>query len=80
MCPKDLANFCSNWLFLFGGFDRAQMNNTLLEEVMKVRDTELCSSLFSFVPIPIEAYPGGCFQHDGRAVFSKCQIGEVSEV
>ena len=43
MCPKDVAYFCSNWLFLFGGFDRAQMNITLLEEVVKVWDTELCS-------------------------------------
>ena len=49
MCPKDVAYFCSNWLFLFGEFDRAQMNITLLEEVVKVWDTELCSFLFSFV-------------------------------
>ena len=36
LCPEDVANFCSNLLFLFGGFDRAQMNNTLLQEVVKV--------------------------------------------
>ena len=37
VCPKDVANLCSNPLFLFGGFDRAQMNITLLQEVVKVR-------------------------------------------
>ena len=81
MCPKDVANFCSNLLFLFGGFDRAQMNITLLEEVVKVWDTELCSFLFSFViHIHIIAYPCWCLHYDVRAVFSKCQIGEVSKV
>ena len=46
LCPNDVANFCSNLLFLFGGFDRAQMNITLLGEVVKVLpvlDTETCS-------------------------------------
>ena len=37
MCPNDVGDLCSNVMFLAAGFDRAQMNYTLLQEVVKVR-------------------------------------------
>ena len=37
MCPEDVGNLCSNIMFLATGFDRAQMNTTLLQEIVKVR-------------------------------------------
>ena len=37
MCPNDVGNLCSNFMFLMAGFNQAQMNYTLLPEVVKVR-------------------------------------------
>ena len=37
MCPDDVGDICSNFLFLMAGFDVAQMNKTLLPEIVKVR-------------------------------------------
>ena len=37
MCPDDFGDICSNMFFLIQGFDKAQMNKTMIPEIIKVR-------------------------------------------
>ena len=37
ICPNDVGDLCSNFMFLAAGFDRAQMNYTLLPEIVRGR-------------------------------------------
>ena len=46
MCPDDFGDICSNMFFLIQGFDKAQMNKTMIPEIIKVGVAVVVRPLF----------------------------------
>ena len=83
LCPNDVANFCSNLLFLFGGFDRAQMNTTLLQEVVKVSVDWFMWILLDIamhsLPTMIKSTPAGASTKMVAQYFQNAKVGKFQK-